>query len=446
MLPWSVRGRHVQTGAAVESDSERPSASTKEPATRREIVSWALFDFANSAFTTLIVTFIFSKYYAERIAPDPTTGAIWWTRAVQVSAILVALVTPVLGAMADYGGRKKRFLLVTTLACVAGTAALFWMTPGHAWLAAFVFILANVAYEITQALYNAFLPEISDDSNIGRISGFGWGLGYFGGLICLALALGMVTGWLPSEADVNVRATTLLVAAWFLVFSIPTFLFLREREPGHDATLGEYMRRGFGRVRDTFGHLRGYREAVKLLVARLVYNDGLVTVFSMAAIYAGAVFGMDTGEVLVLGIVVNVAAGASAIGFGFLNDRIGGKKTIAITLVVLTGTTLLAMWAPDRRWFWIAAILLGLMVGPNQAASRSLLGSFIPPNKQAELFGFYAFTGKLASVLGPLSYGLVLGWTGNHRAALAGIAVFFVVGLALLSLVDETEGKRLARA
>jgi len=403
-----------------------------------------MYDFANSAFTTLIVTFIFSKYFAEVIAPDPTEGAIWWTRAIQVSAVTVALMTLVLGAMADFGGRKKGFLFAATLTCVLATASLFWMRPGHVWIAAGVFIVANVAYEVTQALYNAFLPEIADEEHMGRISGFGWGLGYFGGLLCLALALGMVTGWIPSTDHLDVRATNLLVAGWFFMFSIPIFVFLRRRQPRRSAPLSTYVRSGFTRVGDTFRHLRGYREALKLLIARLVYNDGLVTVFSMAAIYAGAVFGMDTSEVLMLGIVVNVVAGVSAMAFGFVNDRIGGVKTIGVTLVVLIATTLLAMWAPSRTWFWVSAVLLGLMVGPNQAASRSLLASFIPAHKQGELFGFYAFSGKLASVLGPLTYGVVLGATGHHRWAMGSIIVFFVVGLSLLALVDEREGQRLA--
>lgn len=414
-------------------------------APRREIVAWASYDFANSAFTTLVVTFIFSRYYAERIAPDPITGAIWWTRAVQASAVIVAFIMPVLGAMADYGGRKKRFLFYATLACVILTAGLFRMGPGDVWSAALIFVAANVAYEITQALYNAFLPEIASPENVGRVSGFGWGLGYFGGLLCLALALGMVSGWLPETDDLNVRATNLLVAGWFLVFSIPTFVFLKERRRPRSAPLVVYVRRGFARVRDTFAHFRDYREAGKLLLARLIYNDGLVTVFAMAAIYAGAEFGMATSEVLLLGIVVNVAAGASAIAFGFVNDRIGGVRTIALTLVVLIATTLLAIWARERLWFWIAAILLGLMVGPNQSASRSLLASFIPRAKQGELFGFYAFSGKLASVLGPLSYGLALGATGSHRWAMGSILAFFVVGLLLLGLVREEEGIALAR-
>ena len=405
-----------------------------------------MYDFAHSAFGTLVVTFIFSAYYAQAIHPDPIQGAIWWTRAVNASAIITALMMPVIGAMGDFGGLKKRFLLVATAVCVVLTATLFRMGPGDALAAAIVFVGASVAYETLQSLSNAFLPEISTRENMGRISGLGWGLGYFGGLLCLIPALGMVTGWLPEEGGVNVRATNLLAAGWLLVFSVPLFAFLRERQPRRRASALEYVGRGFTRIAETARDLRRYRQAIRLLIARLVYNDGLLTAFTMAAIYAGAEFGMETADLLVLGIVVNATAGASAIGFGFLQDRIGGKRTIAITLVLLVVAVALAWFARDLPMFWAAAILLGLMVGPNQAASRALLGSFVPPSKQGELFGFYAFSGRLASVLGPLSYGLILGATESHRWAIASIIVFFIAGLLLLMRVDEEEGVALAAA
>ena len=425
----------------MNSDSRTPP-----PVERREIVSWAMYDFAHSAFGTLVVTFIFSAYYAQAIHPDPIEGAIWWTRAVNASAIITALSMPVIGAMGDFGGLKKRFLMIATVVCVVLTAVLFRMGPGDVWAAALVFVGASVAYESLQSLSNAFLPEISTRENMGRISGLGWGLGYFGGLLCLIPALGMVTGWLPEDGGLNVRATNLLAAGWLAVFSVPLILFLRERQPRRRAPALEYVRRGFGRIRQTGRELRRYRQAVRLLVARLVYNDGLMTAFTMAAIYAAAEFGMETADLLVLGIVVNALAGASAIGFGFIQDRIGGKRTIAITLVLLIVAVLLAWFAEDLPMFWAAAILLGLMVGPNQAASRALLGSFVPRSKQGELFGFYAFSGRLASVLGPLSYGLILGATGSHRWAIASIIVFFIAGLALLARVDEDEGAQLATA
>ncbi len=418
--------------------------SQSERATRREVISWAMFDFANSAFTTLIVTFIFSAYFVQTIASDDIQGTNWWTGAIQASAIITGLLMPVVGAVGDFGGLKKLFLKVATISCVALTAGLFWLGPGDVRAAALIFVGANVAYESSQALCNSFLPAISDRENIGRISGLGWGLGYFGGLLCLVVALGMVTSWVPKEGDLNVRATTLLVSGWFLVFALPAFIFLRERQPRRAARFAEHIRRGFGRIRETARNLAEYRQAVRLLIARLIYNDGLVTVFSMAAIYAAAEFGMETSEILVLGIVVNALAGGSAIGFGFVNDRIGGKKTIAITLILLAVATVLAAVADTRSALWAAAILIGLMVGPNQAASRALLSSFVPRSKQGELFGFYAFSGKLASILGPLSYRLMLGATGSHRAAIASIVVFFLVGLLLLMRVDEEEGSRLA--
>ncbi len=443
-------GPPEDTDAGSPMDGEAgPPADTntgQPPVERKEIVAWASYDFANSAFTTLIVTFIFSQYFAERIVDDPIRGGVLWTRAVQVSAILVALIMPVLGAIADYSGRKKRFLLTATVACVLATSALFWMKPGDALLAAGIFVFANVAYEITQAFYNSFLPEISTRRNIGRISGFGWGLGYIGGLACLALALGMVSGWLPEEDFLHVRATNLLVAGWFLLFSIPMLTVVRERAERRSASIGAYVRGGFARLGDTLGHLRQYREAAKLLIARLIYNDGLVTVFSMAAIYVGGVYGMETRDVLIMAIAVNVAAGLSAMAFGFVNDRIGGKKTIAFTIVVLIAATLFGAWAPDPKTFWIAAIAVGMMVGPNQAASRSLLGSFVPERKQGELFGFYAFSGKLASVLGPLTYGLILQATESHRLAMGSIVVFFAVGFLALMTVREEEGIEAARS
>ncbi len=412
---------------------------------RREIASWSLYDFASSAFTTLVVTFIFSKFFAEVIAEDPLHGALMWTRAVNVSAVIVALLTPILGAIADYSGRKRVFLILATAQSVIFTVLLFFFGPGQALMAAVVFVVANVGFEASAVFYNAFLPELSTRETIGRVSGMAWGLGYFGGLICLALGLGMVTGWLPETGFLHVRATNLLVAAWYGLFSIPMFLFVRERAVRHRAGVGEYVVQGFRRVGDTFHHVRQFREAAKLLLARLIYNDGLTTIFVMAAIYAGATLGMGTSEVLMMGILINVAAGVGAFALGFLDDRIGGKRTIIISLVVLSVGTLIGSTTPTVAGFWVAGVLIGLMVGPNQSASRSLLARFVPESKQAEFFGFFAFSGKLSSVAGPFTYGLLLTLTGNHRIAMGSILGFFLVGLLILVRVDEEAGIAAAR-
>ncbi|KPK62343.1 MAG: hypothetical protein AMS21_07715 [Gemmatimonas sp. SG8_38_2] len=422
-------------------------SNASAPVTKREIGSWCLYDFANSVFTTLIVTFVFSLYFARAVHGDEVEGAIMWTRAVNISAVIVALTTPVLGAIADYSGRKKLFLLLATLQAIIFTLFLFFVGPGMATVAAVLFIIANVGFEGAQVFYNAFLPEISTTKNIGRISGYGWGLGYFAGFLTLVIALGMVS-WLPEGGSFNVRSTVLLVAGWYAVFSIPVFAYLRERgkPPEADPEPGSYIREGFRRVADTFRHLRHYREAAKMLAARLIYNDGLVTIIVMAAIYTGAVYGMDESDNIKLGIMLNVGAAVGALSFGFVNDWIGGKWTIAITLVVLIAAGLLGATSESRLGFWVAAAAISLMLGPNQSASRSLLGVFVPREKQGEFFGFFAFSGKLSSVAGPFVYGTVLSMTGNHRLAMVSVVGFFVVGLIVLLSVDEKAGIETAQS
>lgn len=410
-------------------------------AKRGEVTAWAMYDFACSAFTTIIVTFVFSSYYAYVVVGDEIAGPIYWTRAINASAIIVALITPVLGAVADLAGRKKLFLAIVSVQCIVFTVLLFGAGPGDAVRAAVLFVIANVGFEAAQVFYNSLLLDITDRKTIGRVSGFGWGLGYIGGLLALALALGMVRVWVPETDNLNVRSIVLLVAVWYAVFMLPLFLYVREGPPqAPPSSTAAYVRLGFRRVAGTLGHLRTYREAAKLLVARLVYNDGLTTIFAMAAIYAGAAFGMGLEEFLVLGIAINLAAGIGAYAFGFVDDRIGGKRTIIISLVVLTAATATAALTRSVAMFWAAGIVLGFMVGPNQSASRSLLSRMVPEQKQGEFFGFYAFSGKLSSVLGPLTYGLVLGATESHRAAVGSVTAFFVVGLLLLLTVDEREG------
>lgn len=407
---------------------------------RREIFAWSFYDFANSAFTTLVVTFIFSAYFTEAIASDPDRGTILWSRAVNISALIVALSTPLLGAIADFSGRKKAFLFLMTVLCVIFTALLFFVGPGTTTRALLFFVIANVGFEACNVFYNAFLPEIATKETIGRVSGYGQALGYAGGLVCLVIALGMIRGWLPTANDFAIRATNILVAVWFAAFSIPFWLVIKERKPEGRHSVLSATRESFARLAATFRNLRNYSEAFKLLVARMIYNDGLVTVFSFAAIFTAAAFGMSTDQRIVLGITLNVVAGIGAYALGFVNDRIGGKKTIVITLVVLIVATLLGASAPSVKEFWIAAIILGFMVGPNQAASRSLLGLLIPEEKHAEFFGFFAFSGKLASLLGPLTYGVVLDATGSQRYAMGSIVMFFFVGLVLLYWVDEKKG------
>lgn len=422
------------------------AAAVKKSYSRRAVAAWATYDFANSAFTTLIVTFIFATYFTDAIAENEVVGTELWSRGVGLSQVAVALLSPYLGALADRGGYRKRFLLLTTLVCVVGTAALYEAGPGDVAFALIVFVTANIAFELANVFYNAFLPDIAPPHRIGRISGYGWSLGYVGGLFCLLAGYYVFVApdtppfGLDPETGEHVRATNLLVAAWYGLFSIPMFVVLKERRPAAPPPVGRVLRSATRELARTFNEIRSYRDIFWLLLARLVYNDGLVTIFAFGGIYAVGTFGFTTADIFLFGIVLNLAAGIGAYGFGFVDDRLGGRTTILISLVLLTLAAAAAVAATSRTVFWAAAILVGLCAGPNQSASRSLMGRFIPLTKENEFYGFFAFSGKATAFLGPVLLGVFTGIFETQRAGMAVVILFFVVGGAILLRVDEKRG------
>ena len=411
----------------------------------RAVWSWAFYDFANSPFTTLVVTFVYATYFTQAIAPDPITGTALWSRAVALTAVVVAVCSPILGALADRGGYRKVFILLSTLICSLATMALYRVMPGEIWLALTLLVVANIAFEFGTVFYNAFLPDLSSPERIGRISGYGWGLGYLGGL--LALGISLVTLIQPdapwfgfsTEAGENIRATNLLVGVWFLVFSLPMFLWVAEPTPTR-APGRQVVGAAFAQLSQSLREIRKYRQLVRFLVARMIFNDGLVTIFAFGGIYAAGTFGFSLQEVLIFGIALNLAAGLGAFAMGHLDDLIGGKRTLVISLVGLFAATLLAVVAPSKVWLWVAGIVIGIFVGPNQAASRSLMARFVPRDAQNEFFGFFAFSGKLTAFMGPLLLGLVTQWSGSQRVGVSVVLLLFGVGLVLLVTVDEEEG------
>ena len=419
---------------------------------RNTIAAWCTYDWANSAFTTLVVTFIYSTYFVQAFADDAGAGTALWSRGIVISSVLIAVLSPLLGAAADRGGARHRFLIISTLVCVAATAALAFVTPDQSTAvltALTLFVIANVAFEVAMVFYNAFLPVVASSERIGRVSGYGWGLGYAGGLACLVVALLAFVGSpgsapllaLSTEQAFNVRATNLLVAGWLLLFSLPIFLWVRDpagRVGG--STIGQ----AFADLKDTAHKIRQYRQIVRFLLARLVFNDGLVTVFAFAGIYASGTFGFSQADIIVFGIVINVAAGLGAWGFGIMDDRRGGKPTIMASLAALSVATLIAVFAPGRSWLWVAGIGIGIFAGPNQSASRSLMGRFVPERHQAEFFGFFAFSGKATAFLGPLLLG-VLSEAYSQRVGVSVVVLFFLAGAALLWTVDEKEGIEAAK-
>ena len=435
-------------------------ADTSQRGDRRAIWAWSLYDFANSSFTTLVVTFIYGTYFTGYMAlapdtagtrvPDPELGTVLWSRAVTVTAIVVAVLSPILGAFADRGGARKAFLMATTAICVLGSVFLYAAEPGQAMRALVWFVVANVAFEMGQVFYNAYLPDVARPEQIGRVSGYGWAFGYVGGLLCLAIALVVFVNpetapfGLDKATGEHVRATNLLVAGWFALFSIPTFLVLREvrveRRPG----LGALVRESFGELAETARELRRFRQIVRLLVARIFYNDGLVTLIAFGGIYAQNVLGFEIAEVLMFGIVLNVAAMVGALGFGFLDDRIGGRPVLFISLALLTVAAVLAVATTSTTVFWASGILVGLAIGPNQSASRSLLGRFVPDDKETEFYGFFAFSGKATAFIGPLLLGVLTDAFDSQRVGISIVIVLFAIGALLLTRVDEAEGIRLS--
>ena len=410
------------------------------------IWAWSLYDFANSAFTTLIVTFVYAAFFAKGIAPDETTGTDLWSTGITLSAIIVALLSPFLGALADKGGYRKRFLGIATMVCIAASVALFFPQKGEVYFALTVFVIANVAFEMANVFYNAFLPDITPLKKIGRVSGYGWALGYAGGLLCMVVGLFVLVQpdpplfGLDASTDQHIRATNLLVAALFAIFSIPMFWFVKDRKVENPPPAGQLVRGAMEDLRRVFNEVKKFRQVFRLLLARLIYNDGLITIFGFGGLYASVVFDFTVSEIIVFGIALNLAAGIGAWAFGFMDDKLGGKPTILVSLVGLVVAALVAVFTTSVFWFWVSGIGVGLLAGPNQSASRSLLGRFTPPKHENEFYGFFAFSGKFTAFLGPFMLGKMTLLFDSMRAGIAVVVLLFIVGGVLLLRVDEKEG------
>lgn len=411
-----------------------------------------MYDFANSGYTTVVLTAVFSAYFVGVVAGGATETAgaatLLWTVAMAITNALVLLTAPVLGAIADHGAHKKRFLALTTVGCVLFTAALAWVGQGDVVLGMTLVILATFMFSSGENFISAFLPEISNEKNIGRISGYGWSLGYVGGMLVLGLCLAYVD-WAQARGDpatAYVPVTMWITAAMFALAAAPTFIWLRERAVPQPRRRGQhYLRIGFGRVRHTLVHARHYQDLFRFLVTLTVYYCGINTVVVLTAIYAQEVMGFSMRDNIFLILVLNVAAAAGAFGFGVIQDRIGSVRTLAMTLALWIFALVTVYFVESRTAFWAVANVAGFALGASQSAGRALVGLFSPLGRAAEFFGLWGLAGKLAAVIGPLTYGFIAyASDGNHRLALLATAAFFVAGLALLFSVDERRGRAAA--
>ena len=574
---------------------------------KKTVFCWSMYDFANQPFTTLIVTFIFSAYYTQAIAPNIHDGTFLWSIGIAITALFVAFVSPLMGALADQGGYRKILLIFWSWICILSTIFLFFTYEGQIYIALFWFVIANIGFEMGSVFCNAYLPHIAPNDKIGRISGYGWSLGYVGGLIALMISLflfvqpnkpifnlkknssinsiivdienveisntfsrftispsshnvidsiqvgmpiklinfeltdtlafmpdlvyknetekGTVadidldshsfvifgshpeyinhkdrsiqligkpswnnyntkeldskTGFVLDEKNnfeirgpiyeddkyvgtlcyfrdgrlkivdnpnineisvktsgENIRGINLLVALWFALFAIPTFLGVKDHKI--NARISKNLiYKSYSQIRQTFKEIKQYKHIVRFLIARILYNDGLVTIFSFGGIYASGTFGFSFNEVMYFGIALNVAAGLGAFLFGFLDDWIGGKNTIQLSNIGLIIACALAVFTTNVTVFWIAGILIGLCSGPNQASSRSLMSRFTPKDKQNEFFGFFAFSGKATAFIGPMLLGILTREFGSQRYGVAIVLVLILAGAYVLHSLDE---------
>ncbi len=404
-----------------------------------------MYDFANSGYTTVVITAVFNAYFVSVVAGGAPWATFAWTAALAVSYALIVLTAPVIGAWADAHAAKKRLLAVTTIGCVLFTAGLASVGRGDLASGIALVILSNFCFGTGENLIAAFLPEIAEGEAMGRVSGWGWSLGYFGGIVALGACLAYVTyaqAW-GAPATEFVPVTMLITAGIFALASLPTFLFLRER--AQPAAAGQVIRGAFARVGETLVQARRFADLWRFLVCVVFYQAGIQTVIALAAVYAQEAMGFTTRDTIVLILLVNVTAAIGAFAFGQVQDRIGHVRTLVLTLIGWLVTVLLAWAAEGPLLFWVAANLVGLCLGSSQSAGRALVGYLSPPARAAEFFGLWGLAVKLSAILGPLTYGAVTWMThGNHRLAILVTGLFFVAGLAILAGLDVARGRAAA--
>jgi UMF1 family MFS transporter len=416
--------------------------------TRREW-AWASYDWANSAFPTVVSTFVIAAYFTKGVAPDPVTGQVMWGWMQALVGLAIGLLSPLFGAIADAGGRRRAMLLMSTLLTAFFTAGIWFAAPqpADAMWALLCVAMGTLCFEIGTVFYNAMLPEVAARERIGRVSGIGWALGYAGGLACLALCLALLVRPDPAPFGLDrgqaehVRATALVVAGWLLAFGWPVLILVPEagmqRRPW-----GQAVMHG---VSETLRLLRGlprHPAILRFMLARLFYMDGLNVLFAFGAVFAAGVHRMGFDEILLFGIALNVSGGIGAFAGGWVEERLGAKRTVVLALLalmVLGGAMLLAESKPV---FWVLGVLLGLFFGPSQAASRSLMAHLAPPGEVTAYFGLFAFSGRATGFLGPALLALITDATGSQRAGMMVVLAMLALGAAILARVPQPSSLR----
>ena len=408
--------------------------------------SWAMFDWANSAFFVIIQTFVFAAYFQRSIAADAITGTEQWGNMVSAAGLLIAFTAPVLGAIADRSGRRKPWIAAFSLMSIVASFLLWFAEPSTEFLtyALVVTFVATVGAEYAFIFYNAMLPDLVPPSYLGRWSGWSWAMGFAGGIVCLlgALYLFIENGgaWLGLDRETleHIRATFIFTALWYLVFSIPMFLRTPDT-PKNNISMGQAITEGILQLKNSIKEARNYANIYRFLLARMIYNDAVILIYAFGGIYAAGTFGMDESQIIIFGIGLNVTAALGAVGFSWMDDRSGSKKTILFSLIGLIIPVTAILFVEDIFWFWIWGLMLGVFFGPVQAASRTLMGRLAPEDKRTEMFGLFAFSGKATAFIGPKLLGWVTVLFASQRIGMSVVLVLLALGFLLMLRVQEPE-------
>ncbi len=400
----------------------------------KKIFNFALYDFANSAFTTIIITFIFATYFAKQIAPNPVMGQSYWGWTIGITGFLVAIIGPIVGSFADRKNRIVFFVRCFSLLCILFTALLWFAKPSQSYLLYTLIIvgIANLFYELSLIFYNSLLKDITKNENLGKSSGFGFALGYVGGIIILLISIKLFidTDNLPfgltKEESENIRAITLLVSIWFLIFSIPFLFFVIKKDKS---------KKNYSVKSDNLKKLLWHKKITvlgKFLIARMLYADGLNAIIVMGGIFAVGVFNLEIKDLLKLSIIMNVTAFIGAFIGGFINDRYGSKNVIIFSLIGLILSSIAILFTFKSSTFFYLAAINGLFIGPIQSASRVVITSLLKKNNQGKGFGLFATSGKLTSFLGPLLVSTVTFLTSSQRVGFSAAIILLLLGLIIL--------------
>ena len=408
-------------------------------------MGWCLYDWANSSYPTVIITFVTAAYFTRAVAETPEAGTGQWGLMLSISGLLLAVLAPIFGAIADQGGGRKPWIAVFSLLAIVCAAGLWWIEPDPRFVLPALLLVAvgNTAFEFGHVFYNALLPEVAPKSHLGRLSGWAGGLGYVGGIACLACCLFFFVlpevplFGLDKDRAEEVRITGPFVALWFAVFALPLFVLIREQaRPFRPA---EAVRDGLASLWRTLKLLPGQRQTGRFLLARMLYTDGLNTLFAFGGIYAAGTFGMSFEDILVFGILLNVTAGLGAFVFAWVDDLVGAKFTILFSvaaLFLLGGAILLV---ESQLWFYLLGCGIGAFIGPAQTASRSFMARIAPPDLHAEFFGLYALSGKVTAFLGPALVGWATVWADSQRVGMSMILLFFLAGFLLMLPIRDPQ-------